>query len=275
MHFLLFFMVLLSFFHLNAEHSISEQTSVRRVVSLTPYTDTFVQQFTPSQKVAALSPSISEPKACNPQKASDVLGHFPRHAGGLQNALHYKPDLVVLEGHKSLFTQAALAKIGIASFVVSHPKSITDCSSIITQYCQLVGNLEKATQYKATLQEFINQQPQRLHRTIVLLPGNLTCGKNTLFSELLSLSGCHNVVSELSHSFGWGNITMDRILRLQPSIMITLYDHRQERSQASQNFQHPALKSLAIKRIHLSSDMAENPLIYAGRIIQFLRGQIS
>ena len=269
MHFLLFFITLLSFFHANAQKKI-----VQRIVSLTPYTDTFVQQFMPNQKIAALSPSISEPKACNPQKASDVLGHFPRHTGGLQNALHYKPDLVVLEGHKSLFTQAALAKIGIASFVVSHPKSITDCASIITQYCQLVGSFEKAAEYKAQLQTLRNQKPQALQRTIVLLPGNLTCGKNTLFSELLSLSGCHNVVSDLSHSFGWGNITMDRILRLQPSIMITLYDHRQERSQASQNFQHPALRFLAIKRIHLSSDMAENPLVYASNIIQFLREQI-
>jgi iron complex transport system substrate-binding protein len=216
----------------------------QRVVSLNLCTDQLVLALVPPDAIVALGVLASDPRVSPVALGAASL---PSVAARADAVLPLQPDLVLAGQDSARFTTDALRHVGVRVEVIPDADTVDALLANLVRVGAAVGRPERADDAVASVRAWLDVLDRRVARlgdthprALVLAAGGFVAGRGTLADALLARAGLRNAAADAGID-GFARLTLERVLRIAPDVLITDADAQGGASQAGQWMRHPAL----------------------------------
>lgn len=224
----------------------SADDKLPRIVSINLCADQLLMSFADDAQILSLS-NLSHEAAGS--YLVEKARRFPINKGEVEEVLPLQPDLVIAGQFTSRYTLSLLKSVGLR----------VEQLPIANSMEELFQNLEKVadwTGHPARGQVIIAQLKSRLAalstpveprpRAAVYDPNGYTVGATSLRGQALSLSGWHNVATDLGID-NYGSMALETLVSLSPDALIESPYSADSWSRAQAQNAHPAIKQRGLK----------------------------
>lgn len=193
-----------------------------RVVSINPCADAILMQVADTQQIAAISHYSHDARATS--IPLDIARRFPATSGTAEEVVALSPDLVIAGGHVAPATIAALARLHIPLIQLGVPESITESNDQIRIVATAIGQPLRGEALSARIDHAVRSARPTDGAAIPALiwqGGGLVPGDGTLASELLRVTGYHN----LSADYGlnrWDVLPLEHLVADPPRVLLSV-----------------------------------------------------
>ncbi len=169
---------------------------------------------------------------------------YPTTKGLAEEVLPYKPDLVIAGEYGGIHTVSLLQKLGVRVETLPMANDFDTIFSNLEKVARWVGHPERgidlAAKMRARLQTF-TPATEQAPIAAVYDPNGYTVGAGSLRGQAMKLAGWQNA-GELLGITGYGTLSLEAIVRLQPDALIDSPYTENTYSRAEALSRHPALR---------------------------------
>lgn len=216
--------------------------SPQRVVSLNLCTDQLAASMLPPERLKGLSFNAADPAL---SLVSGVAKEYPMLQGTMEEIAQIQPDLVLMAKGQNATLQRWLEEKHIPVIALGEADSIREVQEQVATVAKALGRDEYALNLRARQNIVIGQSklPRPNMRVAVYYPRGFTDGQGTLIHDLITRMGGRNIAARQGQK-GMDYLSLEKLVELQPEVLIIpLYDYDVV-SQAEKLAQHPALKGI-------------------------------
>lgn len=220
----------------------SAPVTPRRVVSLNLCTDQLAASMLASERLKGLSFNAADPAL---SLVSGVAKKYRMLEGTMEEIAEIQPDLVLMAEGQNTTLQRWLEERNIPVVALGAANSIRDVQEQVATVANKLGRDEYALNLRARQNIVIGQSklPRPNMRVAVYYPRGFTDGQGTLIHDLITRMGGRNIAARQGEK-GMDYLSLEKLVELQPEVLIIpLYDYDVV-SQAEKLGEHPALKGI-------------------------------
>ena len=228
-------------------------SDTRRIASLNLCIDQVLLEFLPSDQIALLS------QLANDQGLSHLAARaaaIPRFDGSVESIVRLDPSLILGGRYTATNTVRALRRLGYTVQLFDMPETLEGARQFVLDIASKVGALALAQQKIAAMSEQLNALQRAPNhpstKALIYLPNGLTVGSETLKGELLHRAGLINLATTAGIT-GYGEIPMETVVLLQPDVLLFDSAELDLPSLAQSMLNHPALQSLEMQTVAIST----------------------
>ena len=229
-----------------------------RIVSMNICTDQLLLAIADPAQIMGLSRFSRDAR----QGLGDKVHQFPVLAGGAEDILMLKPDVVAASDFDKRSTRDLLKANGQNLVEFPIPRTLADVREQILQMGDLAGHPERARAEIARLDAAIAGAKQAaMGRHLRILPlsrRGWVPGRESFVGAILAEAGLASAAGELGISFG-GFVSMEEIIKLKPDFLVVSDAGERAEDEGRAFLLHPALEHFypQWKRIVIPERMTE------------------
>jgi len=216
-----------------------------RIVSLNMCLDELVLRLADRSDIASVSWLSRDPLNANMATAAEQV---PVNYGEAEEALFFRPDLVLVGPFTPPATHALLTRVGAPVLEYDVPETLAGVRKQILDVADRLGQRERGEQIVADMDARLARiaaDPARPKlKTVVLRPNGYTVGKGSLVDELLGRAGLDNLAARLGVG-AYGQISLERLALLDPDVVIVNAEAVGAPSLATETLNRPLIQRLA------------------------------
>jgi iron complex transport system substrate-binding protein len=217
----------------------------RRVVSINMCTDELVLRLADRDAIASVTWLSQDPRNAN---MADAARGLPANNGLAEEALSYRPDLVLAGPFTERSTLALLAQVGAPVVEFSVPETLEAVRRQIREVAAVLGEPERGEALTAEIDRRlarISVDPSRPPlRAIILRPNGFTVGPGSLVDEILRRAGMINLAAALDIG-AYQQISLERLALLDADVLIVDGESFGAPSLATEALRHPIVAELS------------------------------
>lgn len=221
-----------------------------RIVSMNLCTDQLLLLLADADKILSVSYlSLQENSSFYVDKVKAAA--YPVNHNLPEEVIPLNPDLIVTGQFLHQHETRLLRKLGFRVVTFPVTSSLHDAKNAIRKMAELLGEHERGE--NIIRQMNMKQEALLTDVSDVTVPAiyyqarGYTQGRDSLLGELIALSGWHNVAQDLAIK-GYGQISMEDLIKAQPQQLIVSEYAPGTRSLAQQYLNHPVLARLFVDR---------------------------
>ena len=219
----------------------------RRIVSLNQCTDELALRLADPHNIASVTWLSQDPNNANMAEAAKKA---PANHGTAEEAMAYRPDLVLVGAFTDPETRALLKRIGAPIARFDPPETLADARRQILDFAARIGESERGEALVAAIDrdlEAVSVDAQRPRlKTIILRPNGFTVGAGSLVDEILAHAGLDNLAARLDIG-PYEQISLERVAMLDAKVLIANSEVVGAPSLATEGLNHPVVRALAHK----------------------------
>ena len=229
-----------------------------RIVSMNICTDQLLLAIADPAQIVGLSRFSGNPT----QWAGAQARKFPILAGGAEDVLMLKPDIVAASDFDKRSTRELLKANGQNLVEFPVPRTLDDVRAQIRRMGDLAGHPERAAAEIARLDAAISAAKQAVagkkFRMLPLSRRGWVAGRDSFVGAILAEAGLVSAAGELGIGFG-GFVSMEEIIRLKPDFLVVSNAGERAEDDGRAFLLHPALERFypRSKRIVIPERMTE------------------
>jgi iron complex transport system substrate-binding protein len=228
-------------------HAAELPAKPQRIVSLNQCTDELALRLADPQNIASVSWLSRDPDNAN--MAEESRRH-PANMGGAEEAISYRPDLVVVGTFTPRQTRAMLKRIGAPIVEFSPPETFEAVREDIRKFARVVGEPERGEALVAEMDrdlDAVTVDPRLPKlKTIILRPNGYTVGPGSLVDEILDRAGLENMAARLDIG-AYQQMSLERVALLEADVLIANSEGAGAPSLATEDLRHPLVQALGSK----------------------------
>lgn len=231
-------MIRLVFLFLLFYPSLPLRAAEIRVVSSSLCSDQLILALAPEKLIAVTPLSTDKRAALLPLQADDPRVMSPE----AETILSLAPDLVVTAAFgpkKSLFE-----RLGLTVYALPYARSFKDIAAITESLGQKLGKTEKARQLLERMQTHLGKTEKTGKRALMIQPGGLVTGKDTLGDDVLTAAGLENAAAHTGLRF----LTLEEMVAQKADILL-IEKTEETYSRSTSLLSHPLFDKSIVKRI--------------------------
>jgi len=220
----------------------------QRVMSLNLCTDQLVLQLLPRERITSVS-YLSQSWE-HSYLTADALG-VRINFGTSEEVLKEQPDLVLAGSASTPTVRALLKRVGVPLVEVPAAESFAEIRTVTRQVARAVGEEEMGeillAQMDATLDQLGASSPRQ--RIVVAAwdgAGSIPA-KGTLFDEILTVAGAHNIAADISTTLIYGryaSVDLEQLVALKPDILAYGSSRIGRMDLSNEKLQHRVIRKL-------------------------------
>jgi iron complex transport system substrate-binding protein len=230
-----------------------------RIVSMNICTDQLLVAIADPTQIMGLSHFSRDARQ---DWVGDKTRKFPILAGGAEDILVLKPDVVAASDFDKRSTREILKAHGVNLIEFPIPRTLADVREQIRQMGDLAGHPERAAAELVRLDAAIAGAKQavagRHLRMLPLSRRGWVAGQDSFMGAILAEAGLVNAAGELGIDFG-GFVSMEDIIKLKPDFLVVSDASDRAEDDGRAFLLHPALERFypRTKRIVIPERMTE------------------
>jgi iron complex transport system substrate-binding protein len=217
----------------------------RRIVSINMCTDELALRLADRDAIASVTWFSQDPRNAN---MADAAMGVPANHGLAEEALSYRPDLVLAGPFTERSTVALLAQVGAPVVEFSVPETLDGVRRQIREVAAVLGEPERGEALVAEIDRRlarISLDPSRPPlRAIILRPNGFTVGPGSLVDEILRRAGMTNLAATLDIG-AYQQISLERLALLDADVLIVDSESVGAPSLATEALGHPIVAELS------------------------------
>jgi iron complex transport system substrate-binding protein len=217
----------------------------QRIVSLNMCLDELALRLADPDKIASVSWYSQDPANANMAEAARLR---PANHGSAEEAMFFRPDLVLVGRFTPKTTRVMLKQIGAPVVELDVPETLEGVRQQIRDVARLVGEPARGEALVARMDrdlDAVSVDPQLPKlKAIILRPNGYTVGPGSLVDELLGRAGLENMAARLDIG-AYQQISLERVALLEADVLITNAETVGAPSLATEGLRHPLVKALA------------------------------
>ncbi len=217
----------------------------RRVVSINMCTDELALRLADRDAIASVTWLSQDPRNAN---MAEAAAGVPANHGFAEEALSYRPDLVLAGPFTERSTVALLGQVGAPVVEFSVPETLDDVRGQIREIATLLGVPERGERLVAEIDRRlarISLDPERAPlRAIILRPNGFTVGPGSLVDEILRRAGMTNLAATLDIG-AYQQISLERLALLDADVLFVDSESVGTPSLATEALRHPIVAELS------------------------------
>jgi iron complex transport system substrate-binding protein len=217
----------------------------RRIVSINMCMDELVLRLADRDAIASVTWFSQDPRNAN---MADAAMGVPANHGLAEEALSYRPDLVLAGPFTERSTVALLAQVGAPVVEFSVPETLDGVRRQIREVADVLGEPERGEALVAEIDRRlarISLDPSRPPlRAIILRPNGFTVGPGSLVDEILRRAGMTNLAATLDIG-AYQQISLERLALLDADVLILDSEGFAAPSLATEALSHPIVAALS------------------------------
>jgi len=216
-----------------------------RIVSLNQCDDELALRLADRDAIASVTWLSQDPRNANLAAAAAGL---PANHGFAEEALVYKPDLILAGPFTDPATVALLRRVGapVAEFPV--PETLDGVRREIRDVAAAIGEPRRGEALVADLDRRLAEASVHAGRpplrAIILRPNGFTVGPGSLVDEILSLAGMTNLAARLDIG-AYQQLPLERLAMLDADVAIVDSEGVAAPALATEALAHPVVAALA------------------------------
>jgi iron complex transport system substrate-binding protein len=233
-------------FFVPAAHA-EENAKPQRIVSLNQCTDELVLRLADPQNIASVTWLSQDPDNANMAGAARKI---PANHGTAEEAMAYRPDLVLVGAFTDPETRALLKRIGAPLARFDPPETLADVRRQILAFAARIGESERGEALVAQMDRDLERVSVDARRpklkAIILRPNGFTVGAGSLVDEILAHAGLENLAAKLDIG-SYEQVSLERVAMLDANVLIANSEVVGAPSLATDGLNHPVVKALVHK----------------------------
>ncbi len=217
----------------------------RRIVSINMCMDELVLRLADRDAIASITWLSQDPRNAN---MADVAKGLPVNNGLAEEALSYRPDLVLAGAFTERSTVALLEQVGARIVEFPVPETLEGVRRQIREVAALIGEPERGEALVADIDRRLARISVDANRAplsaIILRPNGYTVGPGSLVDEILRRAGMVNLAARLDVG-AYQQIPLERLALLDADVLIVDSEGFAEPSLATAALSHPIVAALA------------------------------
>ena len=217
-------------------------SSPKRVVSMNLCTDQFSMLLAGEGQLVSVSRLASDPTL---SVMSEEAKAYPINFGGAEEIYLMSPDLVIAGTYTNQTTVQMLRGLGITVVQVPPVRTIPDIAKELRRLGKVLGQEQKAealaSRFEATVQRFVEAQPNEKARAGVYYANGYTAGDGSLVNELITTAGLQNIANNLGLK-GTSKLPLELLILEDPQLLVEGTQFSDKPALAFELLAHPALK---------------------------------
>ncbi len=218
-----------------------------RIVSLNQCTDELALRLADPENIASLTWLSRDPGNAN---LAALARRFPVNHGTAEEAMGYRPDLVVVGAFTPVETRAMLREISAPVAEFDPPETLAAVRQQIVAFATRIGEPARGRALVSQMDrelDAVSVDPKlpRLE-AIILRPNGFTIGPGSLVDELLAHAGLDNMAARLDIG-PYEQIPLERLALLHADVLIANSEVVGAPSLATDGLSHPLIAALARK----------------------------
>jgi ABC-type Fe3+-hydroxamate transport system substrate-binding protein len=233
--------------------SLSESTSAKRIVSLSPSLTKNIHYLGDEAEL------VGRTSYCKTNRSIPIVASAVKV--NIEKVVSVKPDLVLATSMTTPETVAILRKMGICVEVLPMPKSFDEICSQFLRLGKLIGKESKAKEIISTTRTKVNKMkatPTHSRKVFIQLGANPLFGviTKTFMNDYMTFSGAKNIADGMTS----GTITREAVLLRDPDVIFIVTMGILAQEEKKQWEKYPNLSATRLKKIYIiDSDKACNP----------------
>ena len=192
-----------------------ENAKPQRIVSLNQCTDELALRLADPQNIASVTWLSQDPNNAN---MADAARKIPANHGTAEEAMAYRPDLVLVGAFTDPETRALLERIGAPIARTSiRRRRLADARRQILDFAARIGESERGEALVAQMDRDLERVSVDARRpklkAIILRPNGFTVGAGSLVDEILAHAGLENLAARLDIG-PYEQISLERVAML-------------------------------------------------------------
>jgi iron complex transport system substrate-binding protein len=218
-----------------------------RIVSLNQCADELILRLADRDAIASVTWLSQDPREANMAAAAAGL---PANDGLAEQALAYKPDLVLVGAFTDPATVALLRRVGAPVVELDVPETLDGVRRQIRAVAAAVGEPARGEALVAELDrrlaavEALVDASRPPLRAIVLRPGGFTVGPGSLIDEIMRRAGMINLAARLDVG-AYPQLPLEKLVMLDADVAIVDDEGFAAPALAEQALAHPVLAALS------------------------------
>lgn len=216
-----------------------------RIVSLNPCIDAVLVAIADRGQIAALSHYSRDPHGST---IADVARALPITYGSAEEVIALNPDLVLEAAISSPTTQAALARLGIATARFGVPETVADSLAQVRGIAAAIGQAQRGDALVARINAAIRTAApapgEARVSALVFMAGGFASGPGTLMDEMMRRAGLDNAMRGYGYTAS-RNVPLEQIIADPPRLLLSAASTPGMPSRAQRLVAHPALAGIA------------------------------
>ncbi len=217
----------------------------RRIVSINMCMDELVLRLADRDAIASITWLSQDPRNAN---MADVAKGLPVNNGLAEEALSYRPDVVLAGAFTERSTVALLEQVGARIVEFPVPETLEGVRRQIREVAALIGEPERGEALVADIDRRLARISVDANRAplsaIILRPNGYTVGPGSLVDEILRRAGMVNLAARLDVG-AYQQIPLERLAMLDADVLIVDSEGFAEPSLATAALSHPIVAALA------------------------------
>ncbi|MGO9769237.1 MAG: ABC transporter substrate-binding protein [Roseiarcus sp.] len=217
----------------------------RRIVSINMCMDELVLRLADRDAIASITWLSQDPRNAN---MADVAKGLPVNNGLAEEALSYRPDVVLAGAFTERSTVALLEQVGARIVEFPVPETLEGVRRQIREVAALIGEPERGEALVADIDRRLARISVDANRAplsaIILRPNGYTVGPGSLVDEILRRAGMVNLAARLDVG-AYQQIPLERLALLDADVLIVDSEGFAEPSLATAALSHPIVAALA------------------------------
>jgi iron complex transport system substrate-binding protein len=219
------------------------EAAPRRIVSFNICADQLVVALADPAQIAGLSPYATDPSL---SAVADEARAFPRLSWHAESTIPLNPDLVLVGPRDRSVTQRLLGALGFRVVELEFVSTIAAAREQIRQVAALLGHPARGEDLVAkldTARQRVAAAPRPTAASALLIDRNgYAEGASSLAAGMIAEAGLMPPVGAPAGIGGF--VSLERLIAMQPDLLVLHNMIDQPRDQGSVYLTHPALKAL-------------------------------
>jgi len=216
-----------------------------RLVSLNQCTDELALRLADPENIASVTWLAQDAGNANMALAARDK---PANQGTAEEAMAYRPDLVLVGAFTPPTTRAMLKQIGAPVAEFDPPETLAQVRQQIRDFAAVIGEPARGEALVAEMDRdldaaSVDPRGPKL-KTIILRPNGYTIGPGSLVDELLARAGLENMAARLDIGT-YEQISLERIADLDADVLIANSEIAGAPSLATEGLNHPIVAALS------------------------------
>jgi iron complex transport system substrate-binding protein len=230
----------------------ADNAKPQHVVSINMCTDELLLRLAEPDHIASVTWLSQNPREAN---MAGEAAHYPPNHGLAEEALSFKPDLVLAGAFTTRTTIALLKRTGMRVVEFGVPRTLNEVRQQVRDVADVLGEKEKGealiTEMDARLEEIASQVHGKKLRAIVLRPNGFTVGRGSLIDDIMERAGLDNLADRLGIDT-YLQIPLEAVVVQEADVLILNGESGGLPSLATEALHHPIIAGLS-QRLKLVS----------------------
>lgn len=229
----------------------SEPVRPHRIVSINMCADELLLRLADKDRIASVTWLSRDEENSN---VAALAAGVPVNHGLAEEAMAFRPDLVLAGVYSSQATIQILRRLGVRVAEFDVPRTLEDVRVEIRQLAAAIGEEARGEalvrRIDAGLAALAPAPPSKL-RAVVLRPNGVTAGKGSLVEEIMNRAGLENLAARLDTG-NYLQIPLEAIALEKADVLILNGESDGPPSLATEALNHPIIAALA-RRVQVVS----------------------